>query len=361
MSTRRPLFPTCHGVQIRPVASRCQGCIIAVAESPPARDHTNQAVNPMHIERPTAWAQWSGFFLSVCCLLSVFLFGPPPATAAGLGYALLTSPRGDGAPRKLPPRFVEDLADLDVRREYATQPRLRVYTVVAGDTVSGIAKRFGLDIDTIRWSNPDLERNPDYLRLGTEVTILPVRGVYYQIQAGDTLEKIASRYGVDTASILEYPLNRLQSGDSLPAGRWIIIPHGTKQLVRPKPSLAPGYLFAWPIVGSITQGYGGKHRAIDIGAPYGSPVYAARAGTVLSAGWAQTGYGYTVLINHGEGYQTLYSHLKGAWVSQGQRVARGQLIGEVGSTGNSTGPHVHFEIRVNGVRSSPLASLPPSK
>ena len=161
--------------------------------------------------------------------------------------------------------------------------------------------------------------------------------------------------------ILQYPLNCLLSPDSLPAGHWLVIPHGTKQLARPKPSLSPNSLFAWPIVGAITQGFTSKHRAIDIGAPYGSQVYAARAGVVLSAGWAETGYGYTVIINHGDGYQTLYSHLKGAWVSKGQRVARGQLIGEVGSTGNSTGPHVHFEIRVNGVRSNPLSFLPATK
>ena len=86
-------------------------------------------------------------------------------------------------------------------------------------------------------------------------------------------------------------------------------------------------------------------------------MYAARAGLVTRASWAETGYGYLVAIDHGEGYVTLYSHLKGAWVSQGQRVARGQLIGEVGSTGNSSGPHVHFEIRVNGVRSNPLDFL----
>jgi murein DD-endopeptidase MepM/ murein hydrolase activator NlpD len=185
-----------------------------------------------------------------------------------------------------------------------------------------------------------------------------VRGVYHQVRAGDTLEALATRYDVAVADIASYPLNQLRPGQPLQAGVWLVIPYGSKALRRPRPALALDSLFAWPIVGYVTQNYSADHPALDIGAPYGSAVYAARAGVVTRASWADTGYGYLVWIEHGDGYATVYSHLKGAWVSAGQRVARGQLVGEVGSTGNSTGPHVHFEIRVNGVRANPLGYLP---
>lgn len=255
---------------------------------------------------------------------------------------------------------IEEMRNVAARRAWATRPLVISYTVQEGDTVWSISQRFDLDIDTIRWSNPELERNPDYLRPGTELAILPVRGIYHLVQAGDTLAGLARRYGVSVEDIVNFPTNHLHSAqDTLQAGRWIIIPHGTKNVERPRPSLSPGYLFAWPIVGRVTQGYSARHRAVDIGAPYGSKVYAARAGTVVHAGWSETGYGYTLIIDHGDGYSTLYSHLKGTWVSAGQRVARGALIGEVGSTGNSTGPHVHFEIRESNVRVNPLSYLPP--
>lgn len=262
------------------------------------------------------------------------------------------------APTPEPFDFGRDGEELESRPDSDTRTAIITYTVQPGDTVSGIAAQFGLDIDTLRWSNPSLERNPDYILPGMELIILPVRGVYHQVVAGDTVEKLALRYGVVISDIVNYPLNGLSPDTPLSAGQWLIIPYGTKRLSRPKPDLALDYAFAWPIVGSITQGYSRTHRAIDIGAPYGSPVYAARAGVVTRASWAEAGYGYTVVIAHSDGYSTLYSHLKGTWVTKGQRVVRGQLIGEVGSTGNSSGPHLHFEIRVNGVPSNPLDFLP---
>lgn len=291
--------------------------------------------------------------------LTIGLLPALAAQAAGPIPTRSTPSEGDGYPWAFIDARVEEVADLATRRELATRPTVITYTVQSGDTVSGIAQRFGLTIDTLRWSNPTLERNPDYLRPGADLTILPIRGAYHEVAAGDTLEKIAVRYGVAVEDIVNYPLNHLSAGEALKPGRRIIIPHGTRALNRPKPAPDWDHLFAWPIVGRVTQGYSAGHRAIDIGAPYGSKVYAARAGTVIHTGWAETGYGYTVIIAHSDGYQTLYSHLKGTWVSDGQRVTRGQLVGEVGSTGNSSGPHCHFEIRVNGVRSNPRDFLSP--
>ena len=239
-----------------------------------------------------------------------------------------------------------------------TPQRVITYTVREGDSLWSIAARFGLDVDTLRWSNEDLVRNPDLLSVGQELTILPVKGAYHTVQTGETLKTIALAYGVTPTVIIDYPLNDLHAPYPLEEGQKLVIPGGRRELHWPQPDLSPGSPFAWPVVGQITQGYSEKHPALDLGAPYGSPVYAAQAGTVTHSGWARTGYGYTVILEHGQGVQSLYSHMKGTWVTVGQKVERGQLIGEVGSTGHSSGPHVHFEIRVNGERVDPSGYLP---
>ncbi|MFB0538031.1 MAG: peptidoglycan DD-metalloendopeptidase family protein [Anaerolineae bacterium] len=239
-----------------------------------------------------------------------------------------------------------------------TPQKVITYTVREGDSLWSIAARFGLDVDTLRWSNEDLARNPDLLSVGQELTILPVKGAYHTVQEGETVDAIALAYGVRPTVITDYPLNDLQPPYRLKEGQTLVIPGGRRELHWPQPDLSLGSPFAWPVVGEITQGYSEKHAALDLGAPYGSPVYAAKAGTVTHSGWARTGYGYTVILDHGEGVQSLYSHMKGAWVTVRQKVERGQLIGEVGSTGHSSGPHVHFEIRVDGERVDPSGYLP---
>ena len=239
-----------------------------------------------------------------------------------------------------------------------TPQKVITYTVREGDSLWSIAARFGLDVDTLRWSNEALARNPDLLSVGQELTILPVKGAYHTVQTGETVASIALAYGVTPTVITDYPLNDLQPPYQLKKGQRLVIPGGRRELQWPRPALSPDSPFAWPVVGEITQDYSEKHLALDLGAPYGSPVYAARAGTVTHSGWARTGYGYTVILNHGQGMQSLYSHMKGAWVTVGQKVERGQLVGEVGSTGHSTGPHVHFEIRVEGKRVDPSGYLP---
>lgn len=237
-------------------------------------------------------------------------------------------------------------------------PQIITYTVQAGDSVWSIAVRFHLDIDTLRWSNPALARNPDRLQIGQVLIILPVRGAYHTVQAGDTLESIARTYGVDPAAIVAYPLNQLSEPVTLYEGQKLVIPGGKKDIRLPKPPLSPDSPFAWPLWGEISQGYRAGHRAIDIGGPYDTPVYAAREGRVTFSGFSNVGYGYMVILDHGNGLTSLYGHLKGDYVSVGQRVKRGEMIGRLGSTGNSTGPHLHFEIRKNGVHQNPLDYLP---
>ncbi len=238
-------------------------------------------------------------------------------------------------------------------------PQIITYTVQPGDSVWSIAVRFRLDIDTLRWSNPALARNPDLLRVGQVLTILPVRGAYHTVQEGETLERIAKTYGVDPAVIVAYPLNGLSEPVTLQAGQKLVIPGGRRDLRLAKPPLSPDYPFAWPLWGEISQGYKPGHLAIDIAGPYDTPVYAARAGRVTFSGFSDVGYGYTVILDHGDGLTSLYGHLKGDYVAVGQWVKRGEIIGRLGSTGNSTGPHLHFEIRRKGERQNPLHFLPP--
>lgn len=233
------------------------------------------------------------------------------------------------------------------------------YVVQDGDTIWSIAHNFGLDIDTLRWSNEELEHNPDVLSVGQELVILPVSGAYHTVQPGETLAAIAAAYGVSGEDIAGFPPNGIDDPSSLRAGQKLVIPGGGKRVALPHPAESPDYLFAWPLVGYITQNYSADHPAIDIGAPYGSKVYAAADGRVISPMWSEVGYGYNVIIDHGDGYETLYAHMKGKWVNDGDYVERGQLIGEVGSTGHSTGPHVHFEVRIDGAQVNPLLYLPP--
>jgi len=243
--------------------------------------------------------------------------------------------------------------------ELERSPRLITYTVRPGDSMWSIAARFHLDVDTLRWSNPKLESNPDMLYPGQQLIILPEPGVYHTVRSGETLESIGRKYGVAPELIRDYPLNRLKPPYTLQPGQKLVVPGGRKQLHCPKPGFAPGSLFAWPVAGQITQKFKPGHRALDIGAPYGCPVYAARDGVVVYADFDPSGWlGFTVAISHGDGWRTSYSHLSGPWVQVGQRVARGEMIGRLGSTGNSTGPHVHFVIRKNGVPKNPLDYLP---
>ena len=241
-------------------------------------------------------------------------------------------------------------------------PRLWIitHTVTEGENIWSIAYSYGLDSDTLRWSNPDLARNPDLIYIGQELTILPVPGVYHTVKGNETVESLARAYGVEPEDITGYHLNHLKPPYHLVPGQKLVIPYGRKTTHWPKPSLAPGYPFAWPAAGVVTKRFQSGHGAIDVAVAYDCPVYAARAGTVVRVDWDDSGYwGFWVVIDHGEGLRSYYAHLKGASVAVGQWVERGQEIGRMGSTGNSTGPHVHFEIRENGVRRDPLAYLPP--
>ncbi len=250
------------------------------------------------------------------------------------------------------------------------RPRLDIitYTIQPGDTVQGIADTFHLEPTTIMWSNPAVEDAPDLLRIGQAVVILPIDGVYHQVADGDTLESIAEKYKVEPEVIATCTYNHLESPDqSLDEGTYLIVPGGEKPYVPKVVTTYTGSVpegargtgrFQWPVLGRITQGYWYGHRAIDIGAPLGSAVQAADGGFVSFAGWTDVGYGYLIVVDHANGFATYYAHLSNMYVAAGQAVERGQVIGAIGSTGHSTGPHLHFEVRYYGALENPRAYLP---
>ena len=250
-----------------------------------------------------------------------------------------------------------------------TEPEIRIYAVESGDTLSGVAEKFGLNPETIVWANRQLEKNPDLLYVGQELIILPVDGVYHQVGGGDTIAGIAATFKVDPEAIINYPLNELDPDNLLlQIGQWLIVPGGNKPFVPrtviaysgpvPADATVGSGIFGWPTSGRITQAYFAFHPGLDIGGWVGAPVLAADSGHVVATGWDNTGYGNTIVIDHGNGFQTLYAHLEAFNVQQGENVAKGQQIGQVGSTGNSTGPHLHFEIRQGTVQRNPYGFLP---
>jgi len=200
----------------------------------------------------------------------------------------------------------------------------------------------------------------------------PLRGVWHPVEPGDTLSEIALRYGVEQEDLSE--LNDLADPDRLAAGQELFVPGAGRVIPRAaappavaaaskqRPAAAPG-LFRWPLRGGrlssrFGRRWGRQHEGIDIAAPKGSPIYAAAAGVVIYSG-TQRGYGNLILVKHGARWVTVYAHNHRNGVKQGQRVAQGDAIGEVGSTGRSTGPHLHFEIRDGGKPRNPLTFLPP--
>jgi murein DD-endopeptidase MepM/ murein hydrolase activator NlpD len=274
-----------------------------------------------------------------------------------------------------------------------TRPRVDVitYTVEAGDNLFTIAERYNLKPETILWGNFEtLQDNPNMLSTGQALNILPTDGTYYQWNTGDNLANIASFFGVDLNNILNYSGNPfdLTSTDpanpGIEAGTWLIIPGGKRALKdwgppaisRSNPASARYYgdgycgdiyegaigsgTFVWPTASHSISGYGysGIHPAIDIAGALGNAVNAADSGVVVFAGWSNFGYGYMVVIDHGTGWQTAYAHLSAVAVGCGQSVFQGGYIGALGSTGNSTGPHLHFETVYNGAKPNPLDYLP---
>jgi murein DD-endopeptidase MepM/ murein hydrolase activator NlpD len=306
--------------------------------------------------------------------------------------AALAAPLPTATPTIPPPPFERSPASAMLRNGIPrlalmytilpTRPRLTIdfYEVQEGDTIIGIAERFGINPETILWGNFDtLADDPHRLQVGQSLRILPVDGVLYEWHAGDGLNGVATFFGVTVEDILNYPGNNLNPdtiGDlaapNIEPGTNLVIPGGERAFISWSAPLisrtdpAKAKIFGSGYCGEVYEGYVGggtfvrpaptlwisgydyspstNHWGIDIGGYLGDGIYAVDSGVVVYSGWNDWGYGNVIVIDHGNGWQSLYAHLNEIYVTCGASVSQGIQIGAMGSTGRSTGPHLHFEL-----------------
>lgn len=316
---------------------------------------------------------------------------------------------------RAPPRVGDELRiPLEAPRAAPRYPPgVRLHRVRPGETLAGLARRYGVSTLELVSANPGY-RDVHELRAGDLVAIPgEERGVMIRLAEGDDLARVARRSGLPLARLVR--ANGLSHPLELAAGDWLLLPgkangqdyqrllaaeeekrrravaeaqrrearqrparERVRQTVLDRPGRSTGAArltpanaavaaggYRWPLGRYVITTYFGvrgafqrRHSGLDLAAPYGSPVYASRSGRVDTAGWSPVGYGIHVVIGHGGGVETLYAHMSGTAVRIGQWVQRGQVIGYVGSTGWSTGPHTHLEVRVGGQPRNPLAFLP---
>lgn len=261
------------------------------------------------------------------------------------------------------------------RTEVSVKPRDSIvnYLVQPGDTLSSIALKFGVSEETIIWQN-DLVKDA-FLKPEQKLEIPPVTGLVHKVKRGETIHSIAKNYSVDPQQIINWPFNTFTNDETfaLAVGQLVVVPEGIKP--KPKATPAPGYYalryhqtpsagavsatgnFVWPTSGSLTQYFVWYHPGIDIANRNAPDILAADSGTVVLVRFDRWSYGHHVIIDHGNGFSTLYGHMSNIYVSEGQTVARGNAVGQMGSTGRSTGTHLHFEVRLNGAAQNPLGYL----
>jgi murein DD-endopeptidase MepM/ murein hydrolase activator NlpD len=249
---------------------------------------------------------------------------------------------------------------------FSVKPRDKVedYTVKGGETLASIADKFDVSVDTIKWAN---NLKSDLIKPNQVLKIPPVTGIVHKVASGENIYTIAKKYNTNAQNILNFPFNSFEDLDtfSLAVGQILYVPGGTIEPEKPAyqfvASIQAGVRgpsnFIWPTSGIITQYYVWYHQALDIANPSQPVVLAADSGVVTYSGCLNWGYGCHVIVDHGNGYQTLYGHLSRLDVESGSSVSQGSQIGIMGSTGRSTGTHLHFEIRSGGVLLNPLNFL----
>ncbi len=276
---------------------------------------------------------------------------------------------------------LDRITQLDTTLPEKPRYEIEKYTVVEGDTIFGIAEKFNLDPSTLLWGNLyTLGDDPHRLFPGVELNILPQNGVLHTWSAGEGLNGVSRYYDVSPETIIDWPGNNLtldEIGDfaapNIEPGTELFVPGGKRDFItwsapritRDNPAVAknigPGACgvimdgavgigtFIWPAPQRFISGYdyspATNHYAIDIGGYLGDPLYASDNGVIVYSGWNDYGYGFMVVIDHGGGWQTLYAHMSEIYFGCGASVFQGDVIGLMGSTGNSSGPHLHFEMR----------------
>lgn len=348
---------------------------------------------PVQVPTVTATPGVQASRMSLPGLASVAAAGTSdPLVARAVPLALLAPAGnpGDGVsrPAEAVPRNGQPTpaanAEGDIVRAAAVQQNDRVpvffeYKVQAGDTVGGVASRFGIRSTYITWNNADVT-NANALAVGQTLQVPSVEGIIHSVRLGESVSEIAQRYDANAQDIIEFRANGLQGDPNrLREGSQILVPGGRKVEIAPtiapprQPAAAvaaattapattvvPNSAWAWPVRGLMTSAFGPSHPlGIDVAVPPGTPITAAAAGTVIFVGGNPCcSYGYHIIIDNGAGYETTYAHLSGFSVQKGDRVAAGQRIATSGNSGNSTGPHLHFELHRGGRVQDPLQYLP---
>lgn len=268
---------------------------------------------------------------------------------------------------------IAKLASVETTSSSKAKSKYTKYIVKNGDTLWSIARDFGITTDSIKWSNGIADEN--MVKPGQTLNIPSVTGIVHRVAAGETIEGIASKYKTSTNLIISQ--NDLY-GENITVGMEIIVPDGVIEAPPPPPapkvqtpkvaaansgggrygsSSAIGRTgsFRFPTIVGPMGYYNGYHWwAIDVPNSIGTPIYAADSGRIAEAKYGYNGgYGNTILIDHGDGFQTRYAHMSTLLILGGY-VQKGQVIGYMGSTGRSTGSHLHFEISINGAKQNPM-------
>ena len=257
------------------------------------------------------------------------------------------------------------------------RPDSFAYTVKPGDTFWSLALDFGRDLDTMACATTPLGADVETLTPGQEITVPALQDLCYTVTPGGTLQNIAYAHGLAVADIVAVPWNGFFYPPYTVRARQRVLLPGARVNAAARPDRHTVSImsddwagtdfkdwrygdgkFVWPVTGPISQYAHDGHWALDIAVPEGTPVGAADRGTVMMAGWNPSGYGFRVVIDHGNDYVTLYAHLRDIYVEKGQVIGKRQVIGVSGSNGNITGPHLHFEIRDFGMLTDPLRLLP---
>ncbi len=338
----------------------------------------------------------------VVWLTQIFFQPLPPENGAAAAQSLAATPAADlGAIGLINDNLYEGIPRLTLPfTVIPSRPRQEIveYVVQPGDTVFGIAEKYGLQPQTILWGNYDLLLDdPHALQPGQKLRIMPSDGVYWEWVKENKggLIGFARFFGVTPEDIVNAPANHLDPatiGDyaqpNIPDGTWLFVPGGKRDFIswsaplgvtRENPATARvlgagacepvsggavGYgTFVWPTNKHYLSGYDyspkSNHWGIDIAGAEGEGVYAVDAGVIVYAGWNNYGYGNMIIVDHGNGWQSLYAHLSALYRFCGQSVGQGEGIGAIGSTGRSSGPHLHFELMTPSFKVNPWDFLPP--
>ena len=309
------------------------------------------------------------------------------ATAQALAQPTIESVTGGPANSLLPPYSggsynydvgIPRFASMDTIIPNRPRVDLDTYIVQQGDNLFGIADKFGVSPESILWANlVVLDDNPNFLTPGQVLNIMPTNGTLHDYRAGESLQDIANFYDTDVALIVEWPGNRLDlfniniDNPAISDGTALIVPGGSRLLKdwgppaisRDNPAVAAYYgagacgsiltgaigngTFVWPTVAKNLSGFDYTpplHNGIDIAGGEGNAIYTVDSGVVVYAGWSDSGYGNLLVIDHGNGWQSAYAHLLSIAVPCGTSVSQGEFVAALGNSGNSSGPHLHFEL-----------------